>query len=74
MYRRSRTMKLSIARVSTLSRSPHTSWRMALRDTGYPAFLTRYRSRSHSITVSGYDLSPDLTCIAVKSIVRPANA
>ena len=36
MYRRSRTMKLSIARVSVSSCRPQTSSSIVLRDTGLP--------------------------------------
>ena len=51
-YRRSRTMKLSIARVSVSSCRSQTSSRIDFLETALPAFFERYCSRSHSICVS----------------------
>src|SRR6185437_13948477 len=49
IYRRSRTTKLSIARVSVSSCKPQTSSKIDLRDTTLPILRTRWRNNPASI-------------------------
>src|ERR1035441_2453699 len=58
-------MKLSMARVSVSSCSPHTSSNMDLRGTGLPSRWIRKRSRFASIRVSGNTWSR--TCSSSRS-------
>src|SRR6266478_5106248 len=71
MYRRSRTTKLSMARVSVSSCNPHTSSRIALRETTRPSLFTRYRSSSASITVRWIVFPSVRNSSSSKSIVLP---
>src|ERR1019366_2155399 len=72
MYRRSRTTKLSMARVSVSSCNPQTSSKIDLRETTRPSLRTRYRSSSASITVRWIVFPSVRSSRSPKSIDLPA--
>src|SRR5271157_4093702 len=71
IYLRNRTIKLSMARVSVSSCSPHTSSRICLRETTRPSLRTKCRNNSDSISVKWITLSAVRSSRTPKSIVFP---